>query len=143
MEHTRELTFKKNTIIYIRIEEQNKIKESKEFNFQANLLEHKLKNSENNKNNHQPRTKKSNSTSMNKSQNTKFKKSGDCFVYRKLGYRAKECNYKKGNEEPKPKTYLAKIDVIAIVISFQMNMVISVKNQVVDLEAIDMQIILI
>ena len=64
-----------------------------------------------------------------------LKKRGNCFVCGKSGYHAAQCHHKKRIEKTNSKANLAETEVITIVISFEVSMVINMKDWVVDFGA--------
>ena len=125
-----------NIIIHIKIKEQNhnrdKVEKTKKLSSKANVVEEKPKP----KNNRfRKLTSKSKPNATNKVHNPTIKNSGNCFIYNKSEHHATQCHPSKRTEKTNSKVNLAKTEVIATVVSFEVSMVTNVKDWVVDSRA--------
>ena len=129
MKHRKKQMSLKDVIIHIRIEEQNynrdKVEKAKELSSKANVIEEKPK-PKNNRSRKQNSRTKPNAT--NKVQNPTIKKMGNCFVCGKSGHHAAQCRHRKITKKINSKANLVEIEVIVTVVSFEVSMVIYVKD---------------
>ena len=136
MKHKRKKMSLEDVIIHIRIEEQSwnrdKVEKAKELSSKANVIEEKPK-PKNNRSRKQNSRTKPNAT--NKVQNPTIKKMGNCFVCGKSGHHATQCRHRKITKKINSKANLVEIEVIVTVVSFEVSMVIYVKDWVVDFGA--------
>ena len=129
MKYKRKQMSLEDVIIYIRIEEHNrnrdKVEKAKELSSKANVVKDKPK-PKNNKSRKQNSRTKPNST--NKVHNPTIKKRGNYFVYGKLGHHVTQCCHRKKTDKSNPKANLAETEVIIVVVSYEINMVTSMKD---------------